>query len=197
MTLAVALTRHTDRMLLGPGPHRVVPSLHDQQNLRVPTTEARIKGSSAAAILFGNFCLMPTQRLLSKAGEPVRLGSRALDILIALVERHGELVTKRELMSIVWPGITVVEANLAVHISALRRALRDGQAGIRYLVNIPGQGYRFIAPISMTEGLPPASWVPAMAEDLDTRTMLMRLLGSADEVRRLAKQLLQVSDSGA
>ena len=198
MTLAVALTRHTDRMLLGPGPHRVVPSLHDEQNLRVPTPEARIKGSSAAAIHFGDFCLMPTQRLLSKAGEPVRLGSRALDILIALVERHGELVTKKELMSIVWPGFTVVEANLAVHISALRRALRDGQAGIRYLVNIPGQGYRFIAPISMTGGLRLASsWVPAIAGDVDTRTMLTRLIGSADEVRRLAKQLLEASDLGA
>ena len=93
------------------------------------------------------------------------------------------------------PAITVVEANLAVHISALRRALRDGQAGNRYLINIPGQGYRFVAPISITEEMPPASsWVPAIDQDFDMRAMLTRLIGSADEVRRLAAQLLEVSN---
>ena len=155
----------------------------------------RLNASGKSAILFGPFCLLPTQRLLLEADQPVRLGSRALDILIALIERHGELVTKKEIMAQVWPGITVVEANLAVHISALRRALRDGQAGNRYLINIPGQGYRFVAPISVTEELPPASsWVPAIDQDFDMRTMLTRLIGSADEVRRLAAQLLEVSE---
>ncbi|HTR15043.1 MAG TPA: transcriptional regulator [Roseiarcus sp.] len=149
-----------------------------------------------AAIMFGAFCLLPTQRLLLEADEPVRLGSRALDILIALIERHGELVTKKDLMARVWPGITVVEANLAVHVSALRRALRDGKAGNRYLINIPGQGYRFVAPISITQELPPeSSWVPAIEQDFDMRAMLARLIGSADEVRRLAAQLLEVSGS--
>jgi len=89
----------------------------------------------------------------------------------------------------------VVEANLAVHISALRRALRDGQAGHRYLINIPGQGYRFVAPISITEEPPPASsWVPATERDFDMRAMLTRLIGSADEVRRLAVHLLEVTN---
>ena len=64
-------------------------------------------------------------------------------------------------MSRVWPGITVVDANLSVHIAALRRALRDGQAGNRYLVTTPGQGYRFVAPISTSEDRQPAlSWLP-------------------------------------
>ncbi len=98
-------------------------------------------------------------------------------------------------MSRVWPGITVVDANLSVHIAALRRALRDGHAGNRYLVTTPGQGYRFVAPISTTEDPQPAlSWLPSMEQDVDVRTMLRRLIGSADEVRRLASELLQASD---
>jgi hypothetical protein len=69
----------------------------------------------------------------------VNIGSRALDILIALITRPGELVTKRELMSIVWPDTVVVEANLTVNIVALRRALRDGQNGNRYVQIFPGE----------------------------------------------------------
>ena len=150
------------------------------------------------AIMFGAFCLVPMQRLLLEARQPVHLGSRSLDILIALVERHGELVAKKELISHVWPGIAVDETNVAVHISALRRALRDGQAGSRYLINIPRQGYCFVAPISIAEELPPtSSWVPAMERDFDTRAMLTRLIGSADEIRRLATELLRASDSGS
>ena len=96
---------------------------------------------------FGPFHLLPTQRLLLEGDQPVRLGSRALDILLALVERPGELVSKRELMARVWPDLVVVEANLTVHVASLRRALRDGRARNRYLINIPGQGYSFVAPV--------------------------------------------------
>ena len=196
MTLAIALSTQNARRLLGSGPTDIGSFLDNPQIYRrAPANEARINASSTAAIMFGAFCLLPMQRLLLEADQPVRLGSRALDILIAIIERHGELVTKKELMERVWPSITVVEANLAVHISALRRALRDGQGGNRYLINIPGQGYRFVAPISISEELPPASsWVPALERDFDMRAMLTRLIGSADEVRRLAAQLLQVSN---
>jgi|SRR5208337_1088582 len=197
MTLAIALSTQNARRLLGSGPTDIGSFLDNPQIYRrAPANEVRINASSTAAIMFGAFCLLPTQRLLLEADQPVRLGSRALDILIAIIERHGELVTKKELMERVWPSITVVEANLAVHISALRRALRDGQGGNRYLINIPGQGYRFVAPISISEELPPASsWVPALERDFDMRAMLTRLIGSADEVRRLAAQLNEVSDS--
>jgi DNA-binding winged helix-turn-helix (wHTH) protein len=96
------------------------------------------------AFLFGSFRLLPTQRLLLSGDEPVRLGSRALDILIVLVERAGELVSKDELMARVWPNTFVVPANLTVHVTALRRALRGNG---RYFVNIPGRGYFFVAPV--------------------------------------------------
>jgi DNA-binding winged helix-turn-helix (wHTH) protein len=110
------------------------------------------KGSNHAAaamseILFGPFRLLPAQFLLLEGDKPVPLGSRALELLIALIERPGELVSKQELMARVWPNIFVEPANLTVHISALRRTLRDGRDGNRFIINIPGRGYCFVMPI--------------------------------------------------
>src|SRR5271166_2581232 len=198
MTMATSLSAHRAHMLLGPvkGVGFLVDSR--QADPSAPANEEPSGPSRATAIRFDAYCLLPKQRLLLEADEPVHLGSRALDILIALIERHGELVTRREIMARVWPGITVVDANLSVHIAALRRALRDGQPGNRFLVTTPGQGYRFVAPISITEDpTPRPSSVPAMEEDFDLRAMLGRLIGSADEVKRLASELLQASDSAA
>src|SRR6266516_239418 len=107
--------------------------------------------SGNQAILFGTFRLLPAQRLLLDYNKPVQLGSRAMEILIALVEREGELVSKEELIACVWPDTVVEESNLKVHIAALRKALRDGQSGNRYVINTPGRGYRFVASISRLE----------------------------------------------
>jgi len=76
----------------------------------------------------------------------VPLGSRALHILMVLLERPGELVTRQELMARVWPNLFVDPATLTVHISALRRALRDGRDGNRFIINIRGRGYCFVTP---------------------------------------------------
>src|SRR5215471_8879346 len=86
---------------------------------------------------FGAFCLSPQRRLLLDNKAPVRIGSRALEMLIVLVERHGELVTKQELTARVWPSTVVVEGNLTAQLTALRRALRDGHDGHRYILNDP------------------------------------------------------------
>ena len=108
------------------------------------------------AICFGSFQLLPEQRLLLEGDKPLRVGSRALELLIVLVERHGELVSKEELMARVWPNTFVEAANLTVHVAALRRTLGDGRDGNRFLINIPGRGYRFVAPIKFTEVLTPS-----------------------------------------
>jgi DNA-binding winged helix-turn-helix (wHTH) protein len=100
-----------------------------------------------AKVSFGPFCLLPMQFLLREGDKHVPLGSRALEILIALLERRGELVSKRDLMARVWPDVFVEPANLTVHMSALRRALRDGRDGHRFIVNIPGRGYCFVASV--------------------------------------------------
>jgi DNA-binding winged helix-turn-helix (wHTH) protein len=117
----------------------------------------RINSVLVRTFSFGPFHLIPVQRLLLEAEQPVRLGSRALEILIALVERHGELVAKEELMTRVWPNVFVEPSNLTVHITALRRALGDGLKGNRYLINIPGRGYRFVAPVSTVDNKTPRS----------------------------------------
>ncbi|OSJ26585.1 hypothetical protein BSZ19_35565 [Bradyrhizobium japonicum] len=87
----------------------------------IPTTCERNDVAS-----FGPLRLLIAERLLEKAGEPLELGGRALDILITLVERAGEVVTPKELISRVWPDVIVEEANLRVHISGLRKALEMG-----------------------------------------------------------------------
>jgi DNA-binding winged helix-turn-helix (wHTH) protein len=101
--------------------------------------------AATSEILFGPFRLLPAKFLLLEGDKPVPLGSRALEILIVLLERPGELVGKQELMTRVWPNTFVEPANLTVHISALRRALRDGRDGNRFIINIPGRGYCFVA----------------------------------------------------
>jgi DNA-binding winged helix-turn-helix (wHTH) protein len=119
----------------------------------VATQPGRIDGSTARAIAFGRFRLLPAQRLLLCADKPVALGSRALDILIALVERPGELLGKGELMARVWPNTFVEPANLTVHVAALRRALGDGRDGNRFIINIPGRGYQFVAAVTLAAGI--------------------------------------------
>jgi len=100
-------------------------------------------------VSFGPFRLLPTQFLLLEGDKQVPLGSRALEILIVLLQRPGELVSKQELMARVWPNVFVEPANLTVHISALRRILRDGRDGNRFIINIPGRGYCFVASVAV------------------------------------------------
>ena len=106
---------------------------------------------------FGQFCLHPTERRLEREGIPLVVGSRALDILIVLVERAGQTVTKKELFSFVWPHVNVEESSLRVHISGLRKALRDGKDGARYITNVPGRGYCFVAPVACRNVTPGCS----------------------------------------
>ena len=83
----------------------------------------RRNSESKDVISFGPFSLFTAERLLKKVDEPITLGDRALDILIALAERAGEVVTHKELLSCVWPDVTVENASLRFHIAALRTAL--------------------------------------------------------------------------
>lgn len=99
--------------------------------------------------VFGPFRLLAVERRLLKGDTPVRIGSRALDILIALVERAGSIVPKQELMARVWPDMTVEESSLRVHITGLRKALSDGEGDARYIVNVTGRGYSFVGAVSV------------------------------------------------
>ncbi len=85
--------------------------------------------ASHQAFEFGDFVLIPTERLLLRSGEPVPLTAKAFDLLVVLVCRSGHLVTKDELLEAVWPNTFVQETNLTVNISALRKALACGATG--------------------------------------------------------------------
>ena len=97
----------------------------------VSTAADRVAARPEGATAFGPFRLLSARRLLLHGDQPVRLGSRALEILIALVERPGELVTKAELMARAWPSTFVEEGNLKVQVAGLRRALGDSRGGDR------------------------------------------------------------------
>src|SRR5262249_32209639 len=101
---------------------------------------------------FGTFRLFVTQRVLVEGNRAVRLGSRALEILFALLEHPGEVVRKARLIQRVWPDVVVEEGTLRVHIAALRKVLGEGHSGTRYIENVTGHGYRFVAPVSKQEG---------------------------------------------
>jgi predicted ATPase/DNA-binding winged helix-turn-helix (wHTH) protein len=113
---------------------------------------------------FGPYRLDLVQHVLREGDKPLRLGSRALEILITLVEHAGEIVSKNELLSRVWPKSVVQEATLRVHIAALRKALGDDECGIRYVENFSGRGYRFVghierAPVPLSSVVTPTEVV--------------------------------------
>jgi predicted ATPase/DNA-binding winged helix-turn-helix (wHTH) protein len=114
--------------------------------------------------VFGPFRLAPARRELFADGVPVVIGQRALDVLLALVSRPGELVTKDELMTEVWPSVVVEENNLQVQVSALRKALGAAGPGQKYLVTVAGRGYRFVAPVERTNGASRARLEPPSAD---------------------------------
>jgi signal transduction histidine kinase len=119
------------------------------------TTECAEALMPSEVISFGRFRLRAAQRLLEKDGVWLKLGSRSLDILIALVERAPEVVSKRELLARVWPGLVVDEGSLRFHIAVLRKVLGDGQSGVRYVINVAGRGYCFAAPVLRSGANPP------------------------------------------
>src|SRR5438552_18960466 len=117
---------------------------------RDKSSMARDRSSRTAAeatLEFGRFRVLLRRRQLAADGVPIELGTRALDLLLVLLEADGSLVTKEELLSRVWPGIVVAEENLKVQIAALRKALGDDRDCIRTEF---GRGYRFTAPVRST-----------------------------------------------
>ena len=125
--------------------------------------EPRPASNGEHSFAFGSLRLFPNQRLLLDGDKPVRLGSRALDLLAVLADSAGRVVPKEELIARVWPNIFVEESNLKLQVSALRRALGDGQGGARYIVTVPGRGYEFVAPVSQADD-PQVATAPAVAK---------------------------------
>jgi predicted ATPase/DNA-binding winged helix-turn-helix (wHTH) protein len=139
---------------------------------------------------FGPFNLLVNERLLTKEGVPVELGARALDILIVLTSTPNEIVSKKNLMSRVWPDVIVEEGSLRFHMNGLRKALGDGKDGARYITTLPGRGYCFVAPVSRSSG--PHDNAPVVAANFPHANLpsrLNRMVGRDDDVLKLSAQL--------
>src|ERR1700745_4141595 len=132
--------------------------------------------------------LVPARQLLLEGEAPVRLGGRARDLLIALVEQAGQVIAKEALSARLWPNIAVEEGTLRVHVAALRKALRDGQEGRRYIANIAGRGYAFVGKVVATDEPDPTAH--ASPEPMPPLSMV-RLFGRAEVVETLSTKLAQ------
>jgi DNA-binding winged helix-turn-helix (wHTH) protein len=123
------------------------------ENPLAPGANRSSSTTSDAAVEFGRFRVLLRHRQLLADGVPIELGTRAFDLLIALLEADGLLISKEELLSRVWPGIVVSEENLKVQVSALRKALGADRDVIRTEF---GRGYRFTAVLRWNAG--PDAW---------------------------------------
>lgn len=108
------------------------------------------KPADERVFFFGSFELYPARRLLVKDGVTVKIGGRAFDLLIMLVENAGRIVANQELIAGVWGKLIVVDTNIRVHVASLRRVLGDNRYDSRYIVHVARRGYVFVAPRSAT-----------------------------------------------
>ena len=142
------------------------------------------------AFAFGPFVLVPERQLLLDGGMPVRIGGRALDILTALVEHPGQLVSKGELISRVWPDTIVDDGNLKVNMAALRRALAEEPGAAQYIATVIGKGYRFVAQVRAFSQLAP-QFEPgaALVRSHNLPTGTTRIFGRADAIDAIRRDL--------
>ena len=140
----------------------------------------------ARSIAFGPFKLLAEQQRLLRNDSPVRLGSRALAILSVLLEHAGELVSKQALMARVWPDTFVDESNLKVNIAALRRALDDDNGQLSHIANVSGRGYRFVAPVNVTES---EDWLERRRRASNLPHSVKQIVGRSETIHTIIAQL--------
>jgi len=141
-----------------------------------------------AQFSFGEFRVLANRRQLLRSGLPVPLSSRAFDILLVFLRSPGEIIAKNELMERAWPSLHVDETNLRVQISGLRKALGEDGATARYIENIPGRGYSFVAPVNVaaqSNGKPSSGTVPVPREPKTAR----HVVGRQEVVAKLGARL--------
>ncbi len=135
---------------------------------------------------FEDFEVDAVKRLLIKDGEAVPLSSKTFDLLLVFLEEKGEVLTKSDLLNRVWPDQFVEESNLPVHISTLRKALNEKKDERRFIVTVPGKGYRFVAPV--TTGLAvdeaPKTFRFGAVFAIAAGVLLLALIGAAMFVSR-------------
>lgn len=146
-------------------------------------------------LTFGPFSLSPSERLLTKDGNPLEIGGRSFDLLVVLTEKPGRVLSKRELLKRVWSDVVVEDGSVRFHVAGLRKLLGKGTDGARYIATQVGVGYAFVAPIER-HGLPRAltAAAPTITDEINARptasplnipARLPRLIGRDDDLRLL------------
>lgn len=143
--------------------------------------------TSATVYAFAPYRLLPSQRRLLCADTPVKLGGRAFDVLLALVERRDRTVTKNELMDLVWPTVVVEENNLEVQIVSLRKIF-----GHPAIATVPGRGYKFALPVAVEGATSPEQLAPKIQpRHTNLPTQAPQLIGREEELEALRTLLRQ------
>jgi DNA-binding response OmpR family regulator len=151
----------------------------------------------------GPFRLDTEVEMLFRGKEPIPLGQRAVAVLRVLVERPGELISKDHLMESAWCGLAVEESNLAVQISALRRALGETPGGEGWIETLPRRGYRYIGPVVTTDmgdrvpvekTAPKAEMIPAKVLVVDDHELIREALRGVLNELAAGAMLLEASD---
>jgi DNA-binding response OmpR family regulator len=150
----------------------------------------------------GPFRLDTEVEVLFRGKEPIPLGQRAIAVLRVLVERPGELISKDHLMEAAWCGLAVEESNLAVQISALRRALGQTPGGEGWIETLPRRGYRYIGPVVSTgdpvpveKAAPKAEQIPAKVLVVDDHELIREALRGVLNELAAGAMLLEAPDS--
>lgn len=149
-------------------------------------------GRSHGRMSFGPFCLSPAERLLTRDGAPVEIGGRSLDLLTALVEEPGRVLSKRELLKRVWPDVVVEDGSLRFHMAGLRKVLGDGVEGARYIATQVGVGYAFVAPVQQLPGFDDQAGQRGPGEAMSVGILpsrLPRLFGRETDVQLLVDRI--------
>jgi predicted ATPase/DNA-binding winged helix-turn-helix (wHTH) protein len=148
-----------------------------------------LEATGGPDLAFGPFVLRRAAMQLLETGKAVNIGSRAFDLLTLLAERAGQVVSKADLIAHAWPNTIVEEVNLRVHIAALRKALGDGQHGMRYIASVAGRGYAFVTPVTSIAFVPVTRELPRLRRH-NLPATLTRLLGRESQAQRV-EALLQ------
>jgi predicted ATPase/DNA-binding winged helix-turn-helix (wHTH) protein len=157
--------------------------------LAVETMEPKPDETAERVYCFGDHRLLPARQSLLRGDRPVRIGSRAFDLLRVLVERAGDLVSKAELIGSVWPDTFVHENNLKVNISALRRALSETESDGPYIATVPGRGYRFVASVRVEQAAPAQIMPATIAGESAGMPQPTGIVGRKDDIARIAELL--------
>ena len=169
-----------------PPPADIAPSAIQDEEAISPGGFSVSRGKTAS---FGVFRLHVTERLLEKNGKPVKIGSRALDILVTLLEHAPAVVSKRELIQRAWGELVVEDVSLRVHVANLRKQLGEAESLGGSITNVPGRGYCFAGQVIWTIAGETLRDAPAAPPKLPRPPLLM--VGRDDAVRELTSQLKQ------